>query len=69
MNSAPLCVFVVVVVVVFFLFFSFLLRPVCLLFVFSLPFLPPALAPPVFFGGGVTAEAALGEIVVSHHNR
>lgn len=70
MNSAPLCVFVVAVVVVISLSFSSLLRPVCLLFVFSLPFLLPALLrssseavwlprPPV----------ALGEIVVSHHSR
>lgn len=55
MNSAPLCVFVVAVaadalLVLLFLLFPFflplLLRPVCLLFAFSLPFPPHTIFPP-----------------------
>lgn len=74
MNSAPLCVSVVVVVVVVFLFFFFfiffLLRPVCLLFVFSLPFLLPSLLQPSLEAVWLQRPpVALGEIVVSHHSR
>lgn len=70
MNSAPLCVSVVVVVFLFFFFIFFLLRPVCLLFVFSLPFLLPSLLQPSLEAVWLQRPpVALGEIVVSHHSR
>lgn len=56
MNSAPLCVFVVaaaaadallvLLFLLFPLFLPLLLRPVCLLFAFSLPFPPHTIFPP-----------------------